>query len=112
MNYQEYVKSELLILIPVLYFIGIGIKKSKLPDKWIPLSLGAMSVFLTVLWVFADSDIGTVKAFASALFTAVTQGILIAGTSVYVNQLYVQSNKSEKRKDGENDVICNEDKQA
>ena len=34
MNYQEYIKSELLVLIPVLYFIGIGLKKSRLPDKW------------------------------------------------------------------------------
>ena len=29
MEYQEYIKSELLILIPVLYIIGIGCKKSK-----------------------------------------------------------------------------------
>ena len=33
MDYQDYIKTELLILIPVLYFIGIGLKKSKLPEK-------------------------------------------------------------------------------
>ena len=27
MNYQDYIKTELLILIPVLYFIGLGLKK-------------------------------------------------------------------------------------
>lgn len=35
MNYQEYIKSELMILILVLYIIGMGLKKSRLPDKWI-----------------------------------------------------------------------------
>ena len=28
MDFQEYIKAELLILIPVLYIIGIGLKKS------------------------------------------------------------------------------------
>ena len=37
MDYQEYIKSELLVLVPVLYIIGLGLKKSKLKDKWIPL---------------------------------------------------------------------------
>ena len=36
MNYQDYIKTELLILVPVLYLVGIGLKKSKVADKWIP----------------------------------------------------------------------------
>ena len=93
MNYQEYIKSELLILIPVLYFIGIGLKKSKLADKWIPLTLGMISVTLSAVWVIANCDISGLQEAASALFIAVTQGVLTAGASVYVNQIYVQSNK-------------------
>ena len=61
MNYQEYIKSELLILIPVLYFIGIGLKKSRLPDKWIPVTLGAAAVLLSAVWVIATSEIGTCR---------------------------------------------------
>ena len=38
MNYQNYIKTELLILVPVLYLLGAGFKKSQLPDKWIPAS--------------------------------------------------------------------------
>lgn len=45
MKYQEYIKTELLILVPVLYCIGASLKKSKLPDKWIPLALGACAFF-------------------------------------------------------------------
>ena len=33
MECQEYIKSELLVLVPVLYIIGLGLKKSKLADK-------------------------------------------------------------------------------
>ena len=95
MNYQDYIKTELLILIPVLYFIGIGLKKSKLPDKWIPIVLGVSAVVLSAIWVIATADINNLQEAASAIFTAVTQGILVAGASVYANQLYIQANKEE-----------------
>ena len=95
MNYQDYIKTELLILIPVLYFIGIGLKKSKLPDKWIPIVLGVSAVVLSAIWVVATADISGVQEVASAIFTAVTQGILVAGASVYANQLYIQAKKEE-----------------
>ncbi len=94
MNYQEYIKSELLVLIPVLYFIGIGLKKSRLPDKWIPVTLGAASVLLSAAWVLATSEIGTCRELLAAIFTAVTQGVLAAGASVYANQLYTQAKKN------------------
>lgn len=97
MEYQEYIKSELLILIPVLYIIGIGCKKSNLADKLIPLLLGGISVVLSAVWVISTSDISGIKEWLSAVFTSVTQGILIAGTSVYANQLYLQAKKSKIR---------------
>lgn len=95
MNYQDYIKTELLILIPVLYFIGIGLKKSKLPDKWIPMALGTFAVVLSTIWVFATAEISGSQEVAFAIFTAVTQGVLVAGASVYVNQLYIQAKKEE-----------------
>ena len=95
MNYQEYLKTELLVLIPVLYCIGIAMKKSKLPDKIIPISIGIASIVLSTIWVIATSDISTIKEAASAIFTALTQGVLVAGASVYANQIYVQSKKDE-----------------
>ena len=93
MNYQEYIKTELLILVPVLYFLGIGLKKSKMPDKWIPLILGISAVVMSAIWVIATADISGVQEAASAIFTAVTQGVLVAGASVYANQLYIQAKK-------------------
>ena len=95
MNYQDYIKTELLILVPVLYFLGIGLKKSKMPDKWIPLILGISAVVMSAIWVIATADISGVQEAASAIFTAVTQGVLVAGASVYANQLYIQAKKEE-----------------
>lgn len=95
MNFENFIKPELLILIPVLYVIGIGLKKSKLSDTLIPLILGGIAIILSAAWVIATSDISTPKDIAYALFISVTQGILSAGASVYINQIDIQSKKKE-----------------
>lgn len=95
MNYQDYIRTELLSLVPVLYVIGIGLKKSRLPDKWIPVALGVLAVLLSALFVAATVKISNLQEAASAMFTSVTQGVLVAGASVYVNQLYIQVKKKE-----------------
>ena len=95
MNLEEFIKPELLILIPALYVIGMGLKKSKLSDTLIPAILGAISIVLSSAWVTATCDISTLKHAAYALFVSVTQGILCAGASVYFNQLQVQSKKKD-----------------
>lgn len=91
--FKEFIKPELLILIPVLYFVGLGLKKSEFKDKFIPVSLGIIAVILSGLYVFATSDIHNAKEVSMAIFVALTQGILTAGASVYFNQLYKQSQK-------------------
>jgi len=45
--------------------------------------------------VFATCTCGTGQDIAMAIFTAITQGILIAGLSTYVNQIVKQANKDE-----------------
>lgn len=94
MNVNDYLKPELLILVPVMYLIGMGCKKSALiADKYIPLVLGAVSVLLSGVWVLATSPLGSFQEVCTAIFTAVTQGILAAGASVYINQIAKQSKK-------------------
>lgn len=95
MNFEEFIKPEFLILIPVLYLVGIGLKKSKLSDTLIPLALGVISITLSATWVIATSNIDTLRDVALAFFVSVTQGVLSAGASVYINQLYVQSKKKD-----------------
>ena len=93
MNLQLYIEPKLLVLVPVMYIIGIGLKKSRVANKYIPLLLGVISVVLAALWVFAANDLKSDREILFAFFTAVTQGILAAGASVYVSQLYIQSGK-------------------
>ena len=95
MDVMSFIKPELLILVPVLYIVGLGIKKSNVQDKYIPLVLGVVSIFLSTLWVISMSDIKNWQDAVYAVFISITQGILTAGASVYVNQLYVQSKKNE-----------------
>lgn len=95
MDFQQYIKAELLILIPVLNLIGAGLKKSKFRDKHIPWILGATAVTLSAFWVFSTAQPTGWNEVVSALFTAITQGILAAGASVYVNQLHRQAKKEE-----------------
>lgn len=90
---MSFIKPELLILVPVLYIVGIGIKKSNVPDKYIPVILGVTAITLSGLWIVATSDIKNWRDAVYAVFISVTQGTLVAGTSVYVNQLYIQSKK-------------------
>jgi len=90
---KNFIKPELLILIPVLYFIGVAIKNTTLiKDKFIPLILGLIGIVLSSLWILATE--GTENIYM-AIFVAITQGFLCAGASVYVNQLIKQSKKAE-----------------
>lgn len=91
---MNYVKPELIVVAVVLYFIGIGLKKSEtVADKYIPLIIGAAGIVLCAIWVLATCPIDTGQNIAMAVFTAIIQGILVAGLSTYVNQLIKQSQK-------------------
>ena len=93
---KEMIRPELLVLIPVLYFIGMGLKKSaSIPDKRIPLSLGISGVILALVYLAAASPIQEGADIAMLIFAGITQGILCAGCSVYVNQVAKQAGKDD-----------------
>lgn len=92
----NYVKPELIIVAVVLYILGQGIKQSQtIKDKYIPLINGAAGIVLCGVYVMAKCDVHTVQEIAMSAFTAITQGILVAGLSTYVNQLIKQSCKTD-----------------
>lgn len=90
----NYVKPELVVLAVVLYFIGMGIKKTeKIKDNYIPMILGVLGVVLCAIWVMATSSFESTNDIFMGIFTALVQGVLVAGLSVYVNQMIKQANK-------------------
>lgn len=92
----NYIKPELVVVAIVLYIIGMGLKKSTLLlDKYIPIVLGTLGIILCAVWVFATSAVSTPQDIAMAAFTAIVQGILVAGASTYINQIVKQSKKVE-----------------
>ena len=93
---MNYVKPELIVVAIVLYFIGMGLKKAEaVADKYIPLILGGVGIVLCAVWVLAAGPLATGQDIAMAVFTAIVQGILVAGLSTYVNQIIKQINKAE-----------------
>ena len=94
----SYVKPELIVVAIVLYFLGTWLKSSNVVhDKYIPLINGVVGIVLCGIWVLATSSLTTGQAVALAVFTAIVQGILVAGLSTYVNQIIKQLSKDEDK---------------
>ncbi len=93
----NYIKPELLVLTVVLYFIGAGLKRAKVvKDEYIPAVLGAAGIILCAVWVFAACQTATAQQIAMAVFTAIVQGILVAGFSSYAGRIVKRIKKSDE----------------
>ena len=91
---MNYINPELLVLVPVLLLTGAGIKHTgAIADKWIPLILGVAGVALSLIWVIANGTYTGPRDVLLAAFTAICQGILVAGAAVYCHQLGKQARK-------------------
>ena len=85
MNMLDYVVKEGLVMIPVLFIVGEIIKGTELlGNKWIPL------VILVVSIAFTPLVLGTYTA------DNIVQAVLVAGVTVFGNELIKQSSKGEK----------------
>lgn len=93
---MNHVKPELVVVAVVLYFIGMGLKKTeKVSDKYIPLILGGIGIVLCAVWVLATCAFQSGQDIAMAVFTSIVQGVLVAGLSTYINQIIKQAQKDE-----------------
>lgn len=93
---MNYVKPELIVVAVVLYFVGMGLKQSQtVANKYIPAILGLLGVVICGIYVVATCSLTGTQNVAMAIFTAIVQGILVAGLSTYINQIIKQSEKEE-----------------
>lgn len=96
MEYTNYIKPELLVLVPVLVFAGYCLKTSAaVKDKLIPALLAAVGVILAAVYVLATTNIAAPQDGAQAVFTAIVQGLLCAAGAVFGNQIVKQSKKDD-----------------
>ena len=95
MQITDYVKPELIVVALVLYFVGMWIKQSEaVMDRYIPLINGGLGIVCGI-YVLATSTCRSGQEIFMAIFTAITQGILLAGLSTYVNQIIKQIGREE-----------------
>lgn len=96
MDYTTYIKPELLVLIPVLIFVGYCLKTSAaVKDKLIPALLAAVGVVLAAVYVLATTNIAAPQDGAQAVFTSIVQGLLCAAGAVFGDQIVKQHRKEE-----------------
>lgn len=98
MEYLDFIRPELVTLIPLLYVIGMMLKQAAfIRDNFIPLILGGVGILIAICYVCGDTATFSLTAIA----TAVTQGILCAGVAVYGNQVFKQIKKGKEDKHDE-----------
>lgn len=78
---NQYVRAELLILIPVLYAVRKFLQKMKVKECRIPLIVGISSVVLCALHTFSTVTLTDWASVLMAVFASLTQGLLIAFAS-------------------------------
>ena len=86
MEILEYVVNEGLVMIPVLFTIGQIIKGTEvIANKWIPVAVLFISLGFTPLVLGAYTPDNVVQA------------VLVAGATVFVNELNKQTNKGSEQ---------------
>jgi len=88
----SHIRAEMLVIVPVLIIIGKIIKSTHLiKDKYIPLILSALSIIMSIAWIF----IYTPESPPRAILDGVIQGVLLAGAAVLGNECAKQAKKDE-----------------
>ena len=91
MQVTDYVKPELIVVAVVLYFLDTALKKSAvIKEKYVLFITGGVGIAICALYVFATTACTCPKDVAMAAFTAITQGILLAGASTYIKVMIGQ----------------------
>ena len=95
----EFIQPELLAVVPARCFFGALLKRSPaVDDHKIPLLLGIAGILIAAVWTLGQTTPRGLPAVMNALFTAVVQGLLCAGASVYLHQLVHQHHKRQKER--------------
>lgn len=92
LNLMEFIPSNLIILVAVLYVLGVGLKKSKVPDKYITVVLLILGITIAVLLSIISAQY---KTMLDAIINGAMQGVLCWGVAIGVNQTAKQLNKEE-----------------
>lgn len=99
MEIMNYIEPELFVIVPILYILGIMIKRSDIDDRWIPLILGIMGIILATFYKLSAHVPCDVQSVFEIIYAGVTQGLLCAAGSVYANNIVKQMSKDDEDTD-------------
>lgn len=85
--FTGYIKTELLVLVPILWLSGQAVKKMRIPHRFIPFILGFIGITLSLIYVFSTCEVFSLQSILYCIFAGITQGLLSAGASVYANEI-------------------------
>lgn len=84
---QYYIRSELIIIIPVLFLIEKFLFKAHVNDTVIGVVVLLSSLFLTTLYTVTVCSANNWRQICTLIFSILTQGILLAGAHHYLPAL-------------------------
>ena len=94
---QEYIKPELLVLVPLMFGLGAALKADKrFPSANIPYTLAVAGMALAALYGAATAQLDGWQSVALAVFTAIVQGGRCARASVGLHQMYKQAKEKKE----------------
>ena len=73
-------------IVVICYLIGMGIKVSKIDDKYIPVICGVCGAILGVIAYFIDIP----EFIGNDIYTAIARGIVSGFAATGINQIYKQ----------------------
>ncbi len=96
MELMEFLRPELAVLVPVLYVLGVILKKSPLQDWLIPFVLCVAGCVLSFVYLAAQG-MESPADWPALVFSAITQGVIGAACSVYAKNLIKQAKEGMER---------------
>ena len=110
MDLTNYVKPELIVVAAVLCILGTAVKKTGVIScRYVPLLNGAAGIAICALYGFATTELSGAADIAMAVFTSVTQGILVTGLATVVCRV---TGKDKNGTEGDNRKQEKEEKQT
>lgn len=98
----NYIKPELLSVAVVLYFLTNWLNHSQMIKKrLIPLINAGISIIICGIYVAATCYCEDVQGVAAAIFTVITQGVMVAGLSSYIHHKVKRNKEKEQKQKGE-----------
>ena len=74
---QEFIDPQLLIVVPMLWGVGMAVKKSTIENRFIPAVLLVCSCLVVTLHLMGTNTVAGSQAVAACMFAAASQGSVI-----------------------------------